>query len=47
MSAIMSGPLTILFIMSALFGIDAATITLTFELIYSLFFTLFYVPSLL
>lgn len=47
MNAIISGPLAILFVMSALFGIDAATVTLVFELIYSAFFSLFYVPSLL
>lgn len=47
MKAIMSGPLSILFIISALFGIDAATVTLVFELIYAAFFSLFYVPSLL
>ncbi|CAD8088176.1 unnamed protein product [Paramecium sonneborni] len=44
---IMAGPLGVLFVISALFGIDSFTILLFYEIVWSFFFTLFYIYSLL
>lgn len=45
--SVIVSPIGILFLITALFGNDAITIVLCYELIWSYIFTLFYILSLL
>lgn len=47
LKGIILGPIGILFLITAFFGIDAASILLMYELIWSYIFALFYITSLL